>query len=192
MEETTENFSQVETKTDHPTSTSTSSTSATSTTSTSASRTGKKIKRPTRSSTTSSTTEKVTKIKNPGRVDDGKNLALWNKLQKERLLQCRSSKEHTEQKEQKEEETKKQSTHSTSSACCVSHTSKLLGFATGVSIVGYIFYKYVNTNYKRTKTSAQPLSLAQQSLAQQTQEKPKSTSSGEITIKKESDPFQMQ
>ena len=126
----------------------------------------------------------------------GKNLALWNKTQKERLLQCRSTeqKEHTEQKEQREE-TKKQTqrtaaVHSTGSACCVSsscvsNASKLLGFATGVSIVGYMLYK----KYKRTKPSAQQ-STAQHSTVRSAQEKAKSTS-GEI-IKKESDPFQMQ
>ena len=97
MEETTENFPQVETetKTELPTS---------------ASRTGKKIKRP---------TEKVTKIKNPGRVDAGKNLALWNKLQKERLLRSSSSKEHTEQKE----ETKK-TKHTQHFQCVLCFTHK--------------------------------------------------------------------
>ena len=136
----------------------------------------KKIKR------SSELRDTVTKIKNPGRVEAGKNLALWNKSQKERLLQHRSSKEQKEQKETKKT--------STGRACCVSfagiayNAMHMLGFETGVSIVGYIFYKRVYTCDKSAKRSAVRSTVCR------TEEKVKSTS--EELIKKESDPFQMQ
>ena len=99
-----------------------------------------------------SSADTITKLKNPGRVEAGKNLALWNKTQKERLLQG-SSKEQQEQKEQQQQ----QQAFCGTKQCCVSnasnaykmHTMHMLGFAAGVSIVGYICYK----KYKSAKPS---------------------------------------
>ena len=136
--------------------------------------------------------EKVTKIKHPGRVKAGKSLALWNKSQKERLLQRCSKDQPTCSKEQEEQEETKQRP-----PCCTGiayNAMHMLGFATGVSIVGYIFYKrvytHMNTYDKSAKRSAVLRSAQSTAQHSTTQETVKSTS--EEVIKKESDPFQMQ
>ena len=97
----------------------------------------------------------VTKQKSAGRIQAGKKLAEWNRNNKQKIRENKEMKSTDEVTEEKKHE----------SPVTISDTKSkpvftVMGFVTGVSIVGYMLYRKWN-NTKQRPTKQTPLSEKQ-------------------------------
>ena len=126
----------------------------------------------------------VTKQKSAGRIQAGKKLAEWNRRNKQKIHENKDTEAQTKSTEEITEESKHES------AVAISDTKSkpvitVVGFVTGVSIVGYMLYRKWNSTKQRS-TKQTPLSEKQTT----TQREEKQTKC--IPVRPSADPFCMQ
>ena len=129
----------------------------------------------------------VTKQKSLGRIQAGLKLAEWNKNNKQKLREKRETKSTEEFKE----ESKQESVAVHESSVAVHDTKNkpvitvMVGFVTGVSIVGYMLYRKWNSTKQRS-IKQKPLS------EKQTATHPEEKHTKCMPIRLSADPFFMQ
>jgi len=127
----------------------------------------------------------VTKQKSLGRIQAGKKLAEWNRRNKQKIHENKIyENKETISTEETAEESKQES------AVAVSDTKSkpvvtVMGFVTGVSVVGYMLYrKWNNTKQRSTKQTL----LSEKQTATQPEEKHTKS----MPVRPSADPFCMQ
>jgi len=123
----------------------------------------------------------VTKQKSAGRIQAGKKLAEWNRNNKQKIRENKEMKSTEEITEEKKHE----------SPVTISDTKSkpvftVMGFVTGVSIVGYMLYRKWNST-KQKSTKQTPLSVKQTATTQPEEKQTKC-----MPVRLHADPFCMQ
>ena len=127
----------------------------------------------------------VTKQKSPGRIQAGKKLAEWNRRNKQKIHE---NKVHENKETISTEEIAEESKHE--SAVAISDTKSkpvvtVVGFVTGVSVVGYMLYRKWNSTQQRS-TKQKPPSV------KQTTTQPEEKHTKCMSVRLHADPFCMQ